>query len=88
MHGIFRNGIYTKKEDEKQILRMGGGSWTINLDDLPADVQVVEYITPVTTYCIRLEDAKKFGWIRLFAGERKLVVPLKYWQKEVLVIDG
>ena len=34
MHGLVDGDIYIKKESEKDKLRMSGGAWTINLDEI------------------------------------------------------
>ena len=78
-HGQFSGNVYRKKENENMKLRMGGGSWSINLDEVPKAAEVVEYVTPQRTYQIRTEDAFAHGFIRILGGERKLIVPLKYW---------
>lgn len=72
--------VLTKKEDEKNKLRMGGTSWSINLDRYKIqDYKLVEYITPLATYKIAVDKALKVGFIRVLGGERKLVVPEKFW---------
>lgn len=88
MRGVLKDGIYTKREDEKNKLRMAGGSWSINLDELPSEgVRLIEYITPLTNYVITREDAMKFGFVRMLGGEKKLVVPLSCWQKGAVAIN-
>ena len=82
MKGIItNNGEYIKHEDEKDMLRMGGGSWTINLDWASEGVKVITYITEKNKYQITMEDAIKYGFERTFQGERKLVVPISKWTK-------
>ena len=79
MKGVIHNGNYTKHEDEKDILRLGGGSWTINMDWITEGVHSVTYITPTNKYSIQMKDAIQHGFLRVFKGEKKLVVPLKHW---------
>lgn len=87
MRGVIKNGIYTKREDEKNKLRMGGGSWSINLDELPKDTQLIEYITPTDRYVVSMSNAVQYGFIRMLGGEKKLVVPLKHWSKGAVAIS-
>lgn len=87
MRGTLKDGIYTKHEDEDQKLRMGGGSWSINLDELPEGTQVIEYITPKTSYVISKGDARRHGFVRVLGGEKKLIVPLKWWNEGVAIDD-
>lgn len=68
-----------KKEKESGKLRMAGGSWTINLEELPELIDQIVYITPKHTYTINRADAFEYGFVRYFAGEKKLVVPLNHW---------
>lgn len=87
MHGTYKNGIYTKREDESQKLRMAGGAWSVNLDEMPIDTRLIEFITPEQTYVISREDAVKYGFIRMLGGEKKLVVPLHRWQKGAVALS-
>lgn len=87
MRGNLNGSIYTKKEDEKQQLRLGGMSWTINLADLPKEATLIEYITPISRYVISREDAFAHGFIRNLGGEDKLIVPLKWWTEGTVAID-
>lgn len=86
MRGTFKDGVYTKKEDESQKLRMGGGSWSINLDELPVGTKIIEYITPFERYAISMEDAFKHGFTRMLGGEKKLIIPVKCWQKGAVAL--
>lgn len=86
-HGQLKGTTWIKHEKSKDILRMGGGSWTINLDELPVGTKDVEYWTGDTVYTISLADAHDHGFIRIMGGERKLIVPLKWWTKREEVID-
>lgn len=87
MRGVLKDGIYTKSEDENQKLRMGGGSWSINLEELPAAATVIEYITPSGKYSVSRQTAFEHGFIRVLGGERKLIVPLQWWDKDAVVIS-
>lgn len=80
MRGLLEGGIYSKKEKESQRLRIGGGSWSINLDELYGKtIETVEYITEKKTYTIEFDKAMDKGFVRYLGGEKKLVVPIKYW---------
>lgn len=71
---------FIKKEKESGKLRMGGGSWTINLSTLPQDFDLIKYITEAHQYEIKRQDAFSKGWImRTKQNEEKLVVPIKFW---------
>ena len=84
MKGFILNGVYNKNEDEKNQLRMGGGSWTINLTDLTGEVTLVRYYTGKGMYEIPFYDAVLNGFERTFVtndrSEKKLVVPIKFWK--------
>lgn len=79
MRGTLQGTTYIKKEKESQKLRMGGGSWSINLEELPSGTRIIEYITPFCRYTISTEDAFMHGFTKFLGGERKLVVPIKCW---------
>jgi hypothetical protein len=85
-HGTLIDGIYTKHEDEANKLRLGRGSWSINLEELPEETQLIEYVTPLTSYVISREDAEQYGFIKILGGERKLIVPLKKWQQGAVAV--
>lgn len=87
MRGKLVNGVYTKYESEAQKLKMAGGAWSINLQELPAEAKVIEYITAIDNYVISREDAFSKGFVRMLGGEEKLIVPLKYWQKGSVAVD-
>ena len=77
------NGICYKNEDESNKLRMMGGAWSINLDEIRGkEVEGFVFKTSEATYKISMVDAAAHGLEKFFAGERKLVVPLKYWSKD------
>lgn len=87
MRGILRSSIYTKREKEDQLLRLGGGSWSINLKELPEEAILIEYITDKDRYVINRYDAFKHGFRKTLGGEEKLVVPIKLWTRGTLVIE-
>jgi hypothetical protein len=83
MHGHIDQGHYTKKENESDILRLGNGSWTLNLDEIKGkEIHTITLITKEHEYSITYAYAFKVGYIRVFQGETKLVIPVKYWRKE------
>ncbi len=70
-----------KNEKESSKLRIGGGSWSINLDKVSlSGVSTIEYNTEKHTYTISTRDAISKGFIRFLGGEKKLVVPIKFWE--------
>ena len=77
--GILQGNVYAKTESEKDKLRIGGGSWSINLDTLPKGTQHIKYDTEEATYELSMQDALIKGFTRVLGGENKLIVPLKYW---------
>ena len=80
LRGQIKNKTYTKLEREKGKLRMAGGSWTINLDDVPlGEVDKIVYITESRRYEITREKAIEKGFEQKFKGESKLVVPERWW---------
>lgn len=80
-HGVVRNGIYYKQEKEKDRLRMAGGSWSINYDDVDFDkVTTIVFCTEKAHYVISANKALLTGFERTLGGERKLVVPVKCWE--------
>lgn len=87
MHGKLENNIYIKHEDEQQQLRLGGQSWTINLEVLPEEAILIQYVTPLNIYVISRKDAFKYGFERKLGGERKLIVPIKHWQEGAVAIS-
>lgn len=68
-----------KREKEKDKLRMSGGSWTINLENEISHIEGFQYITETHVYEITKTQAFFNGFEKTFNGERKLVVPIKYW---------
>ena len=83
MHGTVDGGFYVKKESEKDKLRMSGGSWTINLDEINnKDITKIVFFTESYIYRISYSRAQEKGFIKHLAGELKLIVPIKYWKKE------
>ena len=85
-YGKVVDDVYIKYEDEKQILRMGGGSWSIKLDEIGNLVKEIVYITKKAKYRIDRETAIAKGFIRNMSTngvmEEKLVVPIKNWDVE------
>ena len=77
---------YIKNEDEKQKLRMGGGSWSIKIDEVGDVVEQIVYVTNEHKYTIKRDVAIAKGFIRtmLTKGvlENKLIVPIKHWEVE------
>ena len=82
MHGYVKENVYFKYENEDKKLRMGGGSWSINMGEVPATVDLVVYTTDLATYSIKMTEARKHGFIKSFQDEVKLIVPLEYWEVE------
>ncbi len=80
-HATIKDDVLIKREKEQDKLRIGGGSWSINLDQLPVSVKSFEYVTSKYTYKIAIEDAYDHGFIRILGGEKKLIVPIKHWSK-------
>ena len=85
-YGKVVGNSYIKNEDEKQMLRMGGGSWSIKLDEINGLVKKIIYITNKAKYKIDKETAIAKGFIRNMSTngvmESKLIVPVKHWKKE------
>ena len=85
-YGKVVDGVYIKSEDEKQILRMGGGSWSIKLDEINGLVKEIIYITNKAKYKIDKETAIAKGFIRNMSTkgiiESKLIVPIRHWEKK------
>ena len=83
MRGWITNRTYFKNEDENQKLKMGGGSWSINLKEVSSfDVDNVEYRTHKAFYRIPFALAQSKGFVRMMKGEPKLIVPVKFWEKK------
>ena len=75
--------VMHKKEKENAKLRLGGGSWTINLDKLDQMKVLPDgfvYHTEKGEYSITYAEAFKRGFVKTMRGEQKLVVPLKCWK--------
>ena len=85
-YGKVVGNSYIKHEDEKQMLRMGGGSWSIKLDEIGDLVKEIVYITKKAKYRIDRETAIAKGFIRNMSTngviESKLIVPIKHWGKK------
>tara|TARA_Y100000590_G_scaffold414070_1_gene510603 strand:+ start:22242 stop:22499 length:258 start_codon:yes stop_codon:yes gene_type:complete len=83
MHGLIDGDMYIKKESEKDKLRMSGGAWTINLDEVNnKEIKNIVYFTERNIYRISYSKAFDKGFIKQLAGELKLIVPLKHWRVE------
>lgn len=83
MRGVLKNGVFTKTEKESGKLRMSGGSWSINLQDLDITrTDKIVYETESATYTISTTDALKYGWQMRLGGELKLVIPIKHWERK------
>lgn len=83
IHGEIDQGVFYKKENENHLLRLAGGSWSINLSELSdKDYQTIVYETHEHRYTITKEEAFIQGFIKNFQGELKLIVPIKYWHKD------
>lgn len=81
MRGWITDKTYRKNEQEDGKLKIGGGSWTINLQEIYGKpINRIEYITPKAIYSIDYQEAVSVGFVRTFQGEAKLIVPIKYWQ--------
>jgi hypothetical protein len=83
MFGKVKDRVYHKYEKESSKFRkIEGKGWTINLDDLSLeDFDIIVYETRKYLYRIKTEEARFFGYIRILGGEKKLIVPLKRWEK-------
>jgi hypothetical protein len=85
MREYIDNHTLVKHEKESSKLRLSGGAWTINLDRVNLeDFADIRYHTEKNVYYIPKSIATYYGYVREFRGERKLVVPLKYWDKNAL----
>ena len=85
MKQFIKDGVLTKYEKESSKLRMGGGSWTINLDKVSLDfLTKVVYITNRYKYSIHTVDALNKGWIKILGGENKLIIPLRHWKRDTI----
>lgn len=80
-HGVIKDGIYFKKEKEKDLLRMGGGSWSINLGEVDLEtIKAIVFCTEKAHYIASPVTAALHGFKRELGGEEKLVLPLKHWE--------
>jgi len=80
--GGVKDGVYTKHEKESGLLKMSGGSWTLNLDDIKdLKINKIVYVTDKHNYTIDYSKALEKGFTKNFLGENKLVIPLKNWKK-------
>jgi len=81
MRGTIKDRIYHKFEKEKQKLKIGGGSWTINRDEIYGKlIDKIIYETDIRIYEISMDEAISKGFGRILGGEHKLVVPIRCWK--------
>lgn len=83
--GFLEGDTYVKYEDEDNMLRIGGRSWSIKLADCDLSdpkIQNIRFETDNAIYRITKSKAACFGFERNFKGERKKVVPIRYWEVE------
>jgi|688.fasta_scaffold2308432_1 predicted nucleic acid-binding Zn-ribbon protein len=75
----------TKTEKNDSLLRMAGGSWTINLERVNLQhYDEIVYTTEDRRYVITTAEAIEKGFEMILGGERKLVVSLKHWHVSAL----
>ena len=86
--GRRRMSVWNKtlvKRETGDGLKMGGGSWSINLDEIgslkgAADIETIQYNLPSgDRYVIDYAKAQEKGFMRILGGEKKLVVPKNHW---------
>ena len=70
---------YLISEHERTKLRIAGGSWSLNMEELNDEVEDIVFTTSKGKYRITYQKAKEKGFYRTFQGETKLVVPEKEW---------
>ena len=81
MIGKIIGKTYVKREKESSRLRIGGGSWTIKLDEIEGkEIDLIRFVTEVAIYEITTSEAVLRGFERYLGGERKLVVAVKHWK--------
>ena len=79
-HGTITGGVYHKKEKESGKLKMSGGFWTIPVEIIQNDeCDLIWYQTEKAMYEIERQCAKTNGFLKVFQGEPKQVVPLDNW---------
>lgn len=89
MHGDIINGIYYKREKDASKLRLAGGAWTIPMAEIHTkEISTFVYYTETAQYRISRYDAMTKGFEAKFQGEKKLVVPIKFWLQEPLIDQG
>tara|TARA_R100000742_G_C4243106_1_gene62433 strand:+ start:118 stop:381 length:264 start_codon:yes stop_codon:yes gene_type:complete len=87
MKYFIRDRVLIKYEKESGKLRMSSGSWTINLTKFNLeDFDKITYITERYKYEIDTAWALDNGFTKVFRGESKLVIPIKYWIKNAISI--
>lgn len=88
MRGWIKDTVYHKNEKESGKLRIGGASWSINLEEIKGlPITSIEYHTSEADYKISYDDAHAKGFVRVFRGEPKLIVPLKAWNIKSKVVE-
>jgi len=94
MRGVIKDGVYTKYEKEGGKLRMAGGAWTLNLDEvskhdlITREIHTLVYITKKKRYQIdsRVVLERGFQAPVQFGGENKWVIPIKEGTWEITEI--
>lgn len=87
MRGWITDNQYHKNEKESGKLRLCGDAWSINLNEvLDKGITDIVYHTNKGRYLISYADAQAHGFVREFGGEQKLVVPVRHWQFDSLVL--
>tara|TARA_R100000789_G_C2984153_1_gene144317 strand:+ start:95 stop:358 length:264 start_codon:yes stop_codon:yes gene_type:complete len=80
MYGKIVGKTYLKREHERTKLKLAGGSWSLNMDELTDNVEDIVFTTSKGKYKITYKKAKEKGFYRVFQGETKLIVPQKEWE--------
>ena len=66
MYGIVKGDTYYKREHERTKLKMSGGAWTINMEEVNDKVKNIVYKTDKGIYKIEYDKAVKKGFYRIF----------------------
>lgn len=80
-----RNLLYYKWEDERNIFQKTE-AWSINYVVFE-QVDNIIYETTKYSYTIPRQRAIEFGEVLKFNGEKKIYIPIKYWDKRRTLID-
>jgi len=83
MNHEIKDRKYIKHEKERAKIKFCTG-WSFNLEEIPIysikpQIDELVYVTEKNTYRISSEDAIAKGFVRVMGGEKKLVIPCKYW---------